>query len=169
MVAPEHASEKEITAAAQSFAADIPAGLKQQVGTVRKLHEAGIPIVVGTDSGNWPLMSYFFHGPTTLREIELLGESGLSAMEAIQAATVVPARMLNLSDEIGTIQVGKQADLVIVRGNPLEDLRALRSIEWTVQRGIAKSPRGWMGVDVGKADAILGPNATTAMSEEDVF
>ena len=112
--------------------------------TARKFHDAGIPIVVGTDSGNWPLMPSEFHGPTTLREIELLGESGLSAMEAIQAATLIPARMLGVADEIGTIEVGKQADLTIVRGNPLHDLSTLQNVEWTVKGGIAKSPREWM-------------------------
>ena len=154
MLAPDNASEAQIAAAAQNFGADIPAGRERQAGTVRKLHEAGVAVVAGSDSGNWPLISYFFHGPTTLREIELLGESGLSPMEAIQAATVVPARMLDLSDEIGTIEVGKQADLAIVRGDPLEDLGALRSIEWTVQRGIARTPQEWMEVEASAGEEV---------------
>jgi len=111
---------------------------------VRRLHEANIPLVMGTDSGNWPLMPYEFHGTTTLREIELLGESGLSSIEAIQAATLLPAQMLGLSAEIGTVEVGKQADLTIVQGDPLEDLKTLRDAKWTVKDGIVKSPSEWM-------------------------
>lgn len=110
----------------------------------RKLHDAGITIVVGTDSGNWPLMPSEFHGPTTLQEMQLLGEAGLPAMAVIQAATLIPSRMLGLSDEIGTVEVGKQADLMLVRGNPDEDLRALRNVAWTVKGGVARSPKEWM-------------------------
>ena len=65
-------------------------------------------------------------------------------MEAIQAATSVPATMLGLSDDIGTVEVGKQADLLIVRDDPLGDLRALRTIQWTVKGGVAKSPKEWL-------------------------
>jgi len=110
----------------------------------KKLHDTGIPIVLGTDSGNWPLMPSEFHGTTTLREMQLLGEAGLPTMTVIRAATQIAAKMLALSDEIGTVEVGKQADLVIVRGNPLEDLRALRNVAWTVKGGIARSPSEWM-------------------------
>jgi len=54
----------------------------------------------------------------------------LSRMAAIMAATRVPAEMLGLANEIGTVEVGKRADLVIVHDDPLRDLRALRTIEW---------------------------------------
>lgn len=87
----------------------------------------------------------FFHGTSTLREIELVGRAGLSAMDAIAAATRIPARMLGLADEIGTVEVGKRADLVIVRDDPLVDLRALRTVLWTVKDGVAHTPVEWMG------------------------
>ena len=60
------------------------------------------------------------------------------------SATRIPARMLGLADEIGTVEVGKRADLVIVRDDPLSDLRALRTIEWTIKDGIAHTPEEWM-------------------------
>ena len=107
-------------------------------------HRAGIPIVVGSDSGNGPIVPYLFHGVTTLREIELLGGAGLSPAQAIAAATRTPARMLGLSDEIGTVEPGKRADLMIVRGDPLKDLRALRKVVWTVKNGVAHTPAEWM-------------------------
>jgi imidazolonepropionase-like amidohydrolase len=111
---------------------------------VKRFRDAGVPIVAGSDSGNWPILPYEFHGPTTLREIELLGEAGLSPQEAIQAATRVAAEMLGLAEEIGTVEVGKRADLVIVREDPLDDLRALRTVRYTVVDGEARTPEAWM-------------------------
>lgn len=113
--------------------------------TVSLMHAAKVPIVMGSDSGNWPIIPYEFHGPTSLREIELLGEAGLKPHEALAAATRVAAAMLGKEDEIGTIAAGKRADLVVVRGDPLRDLRALRNIQWTVRGGVARTPSQWMG------------------------
>lgn len=79
------------------------------------------------------------------REIELLGGAGLTPAEAITAATRTPARMLGLEAEIGTVEVGKRADLLIVDGDPLADPRALRKVRWTVRDGVARTPAGWMG------------------------
>jgi imidazolonepropionase-like amidohydrolase len=107
-------------------------------------NRAGVPIVVGSDSGNGSIVPYLFHGLTTLREIELLGGAGLSPAQAIEAATRTPARMLGLAAEIGTIEPGKRADLLIVRGDPLTDLRALRNIVWTVKNGVVHTPAQWM-------------------------
>jgi hypothetical protein len=107
-------------------------------------NRAGVPIVVGSDSGNAPIVPYLFHGPTTLREIELLGGAGLSPAQALDSATRIPARMLGLSAEIGTVEPGKRADLLIVRGDPLKDLRELRKIVWTVKNGVAHTPAEWM-------------------------
>jgi imidazolonepropionase-like amidohydrolase len=110
-------------------------------------HRAGVPIVVGSDSGNGPIVPYLFHGLTTLREIELLGGAGLSPAQALAAATRTPASMLGLASEIGTVEPGKRADLVIVRGDPLRDLRALRTPLWTVKDGVAHTPSEWMGAE----------------------
>src|SRR5262249_16710928 len=82
---------------------------------VRRLHSAGIVITAGTDAplGNLPF------GESLHRELELLVKAGLSPMEAIQAATSRPARLVKRGDDIGTIQVGKRADLIAVAGDPL--------------------------------------------------
>ena len=117
-------------------------GISQE--SLKLEHDAGIKLVVGSDSPYWPTALYSFHGPSTLREIELLGESGITPMEAIKAATINAAEMLGLDKEIGTVEVGKKADLVIVRDDPLKDLGNLRSILWTVQAGVAKTPEQWM-------------------------
>jgi len=111
---------------------------------IRVFHESNIPVVLGSDSGNWEIIPYEFHGPTTLRELELLEEAGLSRSDALAAATRVAAQMLHLADEIGTVEVGKRADLVIVGGDPLKDLKVLRAPRWIVQDGVARTPQEWM-------------------------
>lgn len=118
--------------------------LRSSQAAVRRLAAAGVQIVVGSDSGNWPIDPYHFHGPSSLREMELLGEAGFPPLDVIAAATRVPARMLGLEHELGTVEVGKRADLVIVRKDPLRSLRALRTIRWTVHAGVARTPSQWL-------------------------
>ena len=93
------------------------------------LHRAGIPIVAGTDQA--------IPGHSLHRELELYVEAGFTSMEAIQAATLVPARAMGLASELGTIEVGKRADLVVVDGDPLVDIGALRRISTVVTAGRA--------------------------------
>jgi len=124
-----HAIRKAVSSASRAIAAE---------------NRAGIPIVAGSDSGNDPIVPYLFHGVTTLREIELLGSAGLSTAQALAAATRTPAQMLDLTSEIGSLERGKRADLVIVRGDPLQDLRNLRDVLWTVKDGVAHTPAEWM-------------------------
>ena len=120
-------------------------GLQYSQRNIAKLHRAGVPIVAATDAPSfWPFAIYHFHGPQLAREIELLGEAGLSPMEAIVAATRTPARMLGVDGKIGTLEAGKRADLLVVGGDPLEDLRALRDVRWVVQDGTARTPAEWM-------------------------
>jgi imidazolonepropionase-like amidohydrolase len=124
--------------------------LRRDQDAVRRMHEAGIPIVLGSDSGNWPIIPYEFHGPTTRREILLMEGAGLTRMEVIEAATRVAAEMLGIIREVGTVEVGKRADLLIVSGEPLEDLSALSEIAWTVQAGVARTPEEWMMGNIAK-------------------
>ena len=127
---------------------NLAAGLAYSQRNVRRLFEAGVPIVVGTDAPSpWDASVNHFHGPTTLREIELLGQAGLPPAAAIAAATRTPAAMLGLEAELGTVEVGKRADLVIVRDDPLADLRALTTIRWTVRDGVARTPAEWMAAE----------------------
>lgn len=108
------------------------------------LHEAGIPIVAGTDSGAWPVFPSCFHGYSTIREMEILAAAGLPPMVVLQAATRLPAEVMGLADEVGTVEVGKRADLVVLAEDPLADMKALRSIQWTIKDGDARPPIGWM-------------------------
>lgn len=111
---------------------------------VRALHEAGVPIVMGSDSGNWPLFAFEFHGPTSIRELELLVEAGLPPQDAIEAATLHAARLLGAEDRLGRIAPGMQADLVVLDRDPLADITAFRSPAWVIQRGVMKTPQDWL-------------------------
>jgi len=90
----------------------------------------GIPLVAGTDCGVRGVL------PTMLpREVRNLHDHGLPAMEAIKAATSRAARLLGVDGEVGTVEVGKRADLLLVAGDPLADLRALEAVAAVVQGG----------------------------------
>jgi imidazolonepropionase-like amidohydrolase len=111
---------------------------------IRRFHAAGIRVVMGSDSGNWEIIPYELHGPTSVREVELLAEAGMTPAEAIEASTRLPAEMIGVASEIGTVEVGKRADLVILPEDPLADLSVLTSPLWIVKDGEARTPAGWM-------------------------
>ncbi len=88
----------------------------------KKLHEGGVPLIAGTDSMGFPLM---VAGIAMHRELELLIEAGLSPYETLRTATVAPAILLGEEKEFGTLEVGKRADLLLVKANPLEGIATL--------------------------------------------
>ena len=91
----------------------------------KRMAAAGVPIGVGSDGGS----SIDFPGAMTHREMELLVEAGLSPVEVITAATRTGALALRKLDDLGTIEAGKRADLLLLNANPLEDVRNLRKID----------------------------------------
>jgi len=91
----------------------------------RRLAEGGVLIGVGSDGGS----ALDFPGLMTHREVELLVEAGLSPMDALVAATKNGALALRKGDELGTIEPGRRADLMLLSANPLEDVRNLRKID----------------------------------------
>ena len=111
---------------------------------ILRMHQAGIPIVVGTDASSWPVFLNFFHGSSTIRELELLEALGIPPMDVISSATSIPAGMMGLGDKLGTIEKGKLADLIVVPGNPLENLSSLRSLRYVIKGGEVRTPEGWM-------------------------
>ncbi len=83
-----------------------------------RAHEHGVPIGAGTDTPiGLAIPGYSLHS-----ELEMLVRAGLSPLEAIEAATVRPAEYFSLQDEMGTIDVGKKADMVLLDANPLDDI-----------------------------------------------
>jgi imidazolonepropionase-like amidohydrolase len=72
---------------------------------------------------------------------------GFTPMEAIQAATIVPARTMAMDKELGTIEAGKRADLVLVNGNPLENIHNIRNVEFVMTGGkMFKTDKLWESV-----------------------
>jgi len=100
---------------------------QKEVQVVGALHRAGVPIVAGTDQA--------IPGHSLYREIELYVQAGFTPMEAIQAATIVPARAMGIDKEVGTVEAGKRADVIILGSNPLESIRNIRTVEFVVTNG----------------------------------
>ncbi len=91
-------------------------------------HKTGVLFASGSDAG------VVKHGENA-RELEWLVNIGMSPAEAIQAATINAARLLDLDDEIGTIEIGKTADIIAVSGNPLTDITALKKMDFVMKSG----------------------------------
>ncbi|WP_375391049.1 amidohydrolase family protein [uncultured Sphingomonas sp.] len=91
----------------------------KMIGLVGKLHEAGVPIVAGTDGSGLELV----------RELELYQQAGLTNAEALQTATIVPARMTGMADRTGSIAPGMTADIILVDGDVSHDIASLRHVE----------------------------------------
>lgn len=108
-------------------AATARARLDRGLRIVKALHDAGVPVVAGTDEG--------VPGYSVDREIELYVEAGFTPLAALQAATIVPARAMKLDAELGTIERGKRADLAVLDANPLDDIHNVRKVRWTISAG----------------------------------
>lgn len=97
-------------------------------GTFAKAYKAGVKIVFGTDTG------VSAHGDNA-REFVLMVEAGMPPLEAIKSATSVAAKFLEIDDRLGSVQVGKIADLVAVPGDPLADISTMRRVNFVMKDG----------------------------------
>jgi len=107
-------------------------GFSNMLAFVNRAHRAGVRIVVGSHSE----VPHAARGFAYQREMELLHESGLEPMEILQAATLVNARFFRAEDRLGSIESGKRADIILVAGNPLEDLGAMRDVRRVMLNGV---------------------------------
>jgi len=105
--------------------------LEQSRDNLLRAWKAGVPLVMGTDSGN-PLV---FPGPSMHHELQLWVQAGIPAKVALQAATANGAALLRSGDRIGGIRKGMEADLLLVDGNPLQDIGATERISLVVFKG----------------------------------
>ena len=100
-----------------------------QTQNFRKAVEAGVRIAFGTDSGVCP---YSESG----KEFGYMVENGMTPMQAIQSATIGAADLLGQRDLLGSIQPGKLADLIAVRGDPLHNVRELEHVRFVMKEGV---------------------------------
>ena len=123
----------------ESESARVREQMAQTEQIIGAFHRAGIPMVAGSDTG---LLGYGLY-----RELELYVKAGMTPLEAIQSATIVPARAMNLAGESGTVEPGKRADLVLIQGNPLENISDIRKVIRVVRDGrVYDSAKLWESV-----------------------
>jgi hypothetical protein len=99
---------------------------------VNALYKDSIAIVCGTDMG--------FPGYSVFRELELYVGSGLTPMQAIETATITPANVMKLDAQYGSVEAGKNADVIIVDGDPLQNIRNIRKVETVIKDGNIYDP-----------------------------
>jgi hypothetical protein len=126
----------ELAGPLRSFSMTTPARERNNAEFFRKfvewvgaLHKVGVPIVAGTDQA--------VPGHSLHRELELYVKAGMTPMEAIQSATIVPARAMKLDREAGTIEAGKRADLILVAGRPDREISDIRKVKTVIAAGRA--------------------------------
>ncbi len=102
---------------------------------LRQVVAAGIPVVMGTDAGN-PLT---LHGPSVHAELEAMQAAGLSATKVLIASTRDAARALGRGEQLGTLEAGKAADLLVLAADPGADAAAFRRLELVVRGGEVRS------------------------------
>jgi imidazolonepropionase-like amidohydrolase len=108
-----------------------PIDMKIARDNLLRAWKAGVTLVTGSDAGNMLV----FHGPTVQRELELWVEAGIPIQVALQAATLNGAKSLRAEGRMGSVEKGKEATLLVVDGNPLEDVKATEAISFVIFKG----------------------------------
>ena len=115
---PARQAATRASASAQRYKSQLPVAMQN----LTALHRAGVPIAMGTDTG--PLGR--FQGYFELMELEMMVDAGMTASEALQSATSIAARCMRADGELGTLQAGKWADLLVLDASPLERISNIR-------------------------------------------
>ena len=112
-------------------------GEREKIGAanLKKVADAGIPIAMGTDAGN-PLT---LHGPSVYAEMEAMQAAGLTPMQVLVSATHGSALAMGREKEIGTVEKGKLADLVVLGADPTKSAAAFRQVRFVVRGGVMRS------------------------------
>jgi len=126
-VAPELRDALEHTGVAPAFAPKFAESLKSALSAIAAMRRAGVPIIAGTDQAI-PAFSLY-------REMELYVQGGMTPLEAIQTATTVPAHVLGKERDMGSVETGKRADLIVLDANPLENMHNIRTVRYVVAAG----------------------------------
>ncbi len=146
----EHIDHQELKEA-QAYAAPMLARNEKRdifrKANLKKLVDQGVTIATGTDAGNIGTL----HASSYKDELEAMSEAQLTNAQIIKASTIDGAKVLDKEQLIGTVEIGKQADLIILEDNPLEDLTALYQPEMIIKSG-----------------ALIDPDILVSTSPEDV-
>ena len=131
LCAPQCIIDKSVENGVAKYAVDKTLKVKDaHVESVKKAYEKGIPIALGTDAGT----PFNYHNNTAY-EMELLARLDISNMDILKMATINSARCVGVEKDYGSIEVGKQADLVCLNENPLENISNVRKINRVIQSG----------------------------------
>jgi imidazolonepropionase-like amidohydrolase len=117
-----------------------PVSLEIASDNLRRAYAAGVTLVTGSDAGNLLVI----HGPTVQRELQLWVAAGVPPAAALQAATFNSARLLKQDHRIGLLKKGYDANLLVIDGNPLQDISTLERISMIV----------FLGERVNRADLL---------------
>jgi hypothetical protein len=132
-----HLAARAAAAASPARAAKLEAALKKEMAFELAFVRAGGLLLAGPDpTGNGGVLPGFGDH----REVELLVEAGFSPVEAIQVATANGARYLGRLDRIGTVEAGKNADLVVVNGDPGRRIQDIENVEIVFKDGVGYDP-----------------------------
>jgi imidazolonepropionase-like amidohydrolase len=115
----------------EAYRQRVAEGRATMEANLRRVRDAGIPVILGTDAGN-PLT---LHGPSVQLELEAMAAAGLSPTEVLVAATRDAARAMGRGSDLGTVEAGKVADLLVLEGDPLADVLSWRRIERVMRGG----------------------------------
>jgi imidazolonepropionase-like amidohydrolase len=126
-VAPEIAPSLANTGVPSAISQKLHVGFDGALAFINALHRAGVPIVVGTDQT--------VPGYSVYREMELYVQGGMSPMDAIQAATIAPARAMKLDRDSGSVEPAKRADLIVLDANPLDSISNIRKVHMVFANG----------------------------------
>jgi imidazolonepropionase-like amidohydrolase len=127
---------------------------------IKRFYElgGGDLITLGTDHPSW---GEYFSGFSVHRELHTMVLAGIPESAALRIATINGARALRVDDRLGTIEPGKLADLVVIRGNPLEDIRSTRNVRMVIKNGTVYDPQQLLASVKGQ----LGPRSEAELAD----
>ncbi|MFT5132935.1 MAG: imidazolonepropionase-like amidohydrolase, partial [Gammaproteobacteria bacterium] len=123
---------------------DAKRSLDISMANLRTAVKAGVKITLGSDAGNAGML----HGATVMRELQLMHQAGMTPMQIIVAATKNGAEVIGQGKTLGTLEAGKLADIIVVKGNPLTDISDIGNVEWLVKNGKLLDPNKLQFKDV---------------------
>ena len=127
----EEAMGSAETEALRTWLAQYPIDMAVAIDDLKRAHQHGVSLVTGSDAGNYLVI----HVPTVQQEMQLWVRAGIPQAVALQAATWNAARLLRADTRIGSVRPGNDADLLVVDGNPLDDITATERISLVVFKG----------------------------------